>query len=603
LVAILTACKDDMYDNSPDEPLRLSVEQILVNFDEHSVTIGVTARDVGWSVTGVEPWYTVTPTSGDKGISQVTVTLASNDPETIPDATTRTATLTFISGGAQKSVSIEQLALDQIPLPHENEDAAANKEIFKEIEEWYFNSEPTEVPEDTNQFYDDFFFNYLSHLKRNEGWDGGTWAMGNDRFIYSRVERNPAGTAAAAATASSPPPNLNYGMEFEMIDFSGIFAARILYVEPGSPAATAGLKRGDWFREVNDTRLGNWTSSTIAGFDYHFQPYIDTLVHPVPGHSSRLGMLTFRAAGGGQLLDEGIERTVTPSLHANNPLLGTPQVIVADRLEAAGGETTYTGYLTWNNFDPRWRNLLVQTFRDRFAGRPEGEDLENVILDLRYNKHGSVEMAELMGSLLVGNVEGVAGKTFAEYTFNNSTYNRTVTFEAHPDGIAPKTVFILTSRHTAGAAELLINALRGLEDGEGNNIINLVVIGEVTQGLAGGMVKRTVPDREDPTREYSAWILSFRCKNDVGEGDYVWGLVPNSEVNELERGDNMKWLSTWEWKGVTGSTEDPLLKRAMDIVIGRQLMPTGVVGNAAKRSRTGYPREFCFPTDMTMDVN
>jgi hypothetical protein len=32
-------------------------------------------------------------------------------------------------------------------------------------------------------------------------------------------------------------------------------------------------------------------------------------------------------------------------------------------------------------------------------------------------------------------------------------------------------------------------------------------------------------------------------------------------------------------------------------------MPTGVVGNAAKRSRTGYPREFCFPTDMTMDVN
>ncbi len=598
---LLWSCGDDTYDNSPDEALKLSLEEILVNYDQQSVTIGVTARDAGWSLTGIEPWYTVSPSQGDRGTSQVTVAFASNDPDTIPDATLRTSTLTFTSGDATKSVSIEQLAIADIPLPHENEDAAANKEIFEEIKRWYFSGEPEEVSSDPNQFYDDFYFNYLSHLKRNEGWDGGTWAMGNDRFVFSYVERNPAGTAAAA-DGPTPPPTLNLGMEFEMLDFSGIFTARILYVEPGSPAAAAGLKRGDWFRDVNGTRLGNWESTTTEGFRYHFQRYIDTLVHPIPGHSSRLGMLTFRAVGAGQLLDERVEKTVTPAPHDNNPLLAPPQVIVEPRLEAAGGGDTYTGYMTWNNFDPRWRDLLVQTFRDRFAGRPEGEELQNFILDLRYSKHGSVEMAELMGNLLVGNVEGVAGTTFAYYTFNDASRNRTARFEAHPDGIAPQTVFILTSKHTAGAAELLINALRGLRDGEGDPMINLVVVGEVTQGLAGGMVKRTIPDPRDPAREYSAWILSFRCRNAAGEGDYIWGLVPNSEVNEFERGDNMKWLSTWGWRGGAGSTEDPLLKRAMDIVMGRQMMPVGVVGNAAKRSRTGYPREYCFPTNMTMTI-
>ncbi len=600
------ACADDFYNNSPDEALKLSVDTILVNHNEQSVTIGVTARDEGWTLAGVEPWCSVTPASGERGITRVTVNFASNIPETDSDATNRTATLTFSSGGVQKKVSIRQLNTDNIPLPHEHADASANKQISPEIEEWYYNSEPKDTPPDHNQTYRDFYFNYLSHLKLNEGWDGGTWATGNDRFLYSYIERNPAGTAENT-DGIAPTPKLNYGMEFEMVDYNGTFAARVLYVEQNSPAARAGLKRGDWFWEVDGTRLGNWESTSVSGFRYHYQRFIDTLVHPVAGKQSRLGMLTFRTAGGGQLIDERREVTITPALHLNNPILGAPQVIEELTLPTLGADTTYTGYLMYNNFDPRWRDQLVTTFRSYFANRPEGKELQNFILDLRYNKHGTVEMAQLMGNLLVGNVTGstedgeyaVAGKTFANYTFNNSARNRTVNFETHPDGIAPKTVFILTSKHTAGAAELLINALRGLDQ----SVVNLVVVGEVTQGLAAGMVKRTVVDPIDSSREYSAWIVSFRCTNGRKEGEYIWGLVPNSEVNELERGDNMKWSATWEWKGANGSTEDPLIKRAVDIIKGRQLMPTGVVGISAKRSRTGYPREFCFPTNMTMSTD
>jgi hypothetical protein len=61
-------------------------------------------------------------------------------------------------------------------------------------------------------------------------------------------------------------------------------------------------------------------------------------------------------------------------------------------------------------------------------------------------------------------------------------------------------------------------------------------------------------------------------------------------------------VDTWEWKGQPGNTEDPLIKRAVDIIKGRQMVPAGTVVNAGKRSRAGAPREWCFPTNMTLEV-
>ncbi len=591
MAAALSSCKDDYYDNTPDEPLRVSVDTILVGNKVQKVTIGVAARDAGWTMTGSEDWCAVNPASGETGITQVTVTFTSNDGE---DARSRTTTFTFTSGDRTKNVVVEQLNTPSIPLPNEHPDKPINEAIYEKLKAWYYNGEPESVSPDYNQSYDDFYFNYLSHLTRNEEFDGNIWSKNNERYIYSYIERNPVGTAAASK------PRLNYGMEFDLGDFDGRMVARILYVEPGSPAAAAGLKRGDWFYKVGNRNspLADGEVNDDLKYPFYYNRLIDSLVHPVRGESVKLGLLSYRAAPfPGALLDEGRSVTLTPAEHPNNPILNAQ--VIEDKRNENSPVTGYTGYLMYNSFDPAYKNELIAEFT-KFRNQPANQRIDKFILDLRYNKNGTVEMAELMGNLLVGDAKGVSGRTFASYKFNGKApvADRTAKFASHPSGVGVDTVFVLTSSHTAGASELLINALKGL----GESTVKLVMIGDTTQGLAAGMVKQT-PGGLDPEWEYSAWMLAFRCYNDAEEGNYQYGFVGNGgEVREWDNA-NIRWSDTWVWKGRLGSNEDALLKRAMDIITGLQPYPGGEVINATQQMRRlGYPREFCFPTNMTMTI-
>ncbi len=588
-VVAAVSCGDDMYDNSPDEPLRLSVDTIIVDLDAQAVSIGVTARDAGWTMTGAQEWCTVDPASGDRGVTQVKVTFAAYETEDDESAAPRETTLIFSSGGAICEVLVRQLATG-IVLPNQNADYYINEEIHSRLAGWYYNGEPGTAPADYNQSYDDFYFNYLSKELKNNEYEKRTWARDNETYIHSYIEKNPAGTAAAV----TPTPPLNYGMEFEFTEFPPMgMVGRILYVEPRSPAAAQGLQRGDWFYEVNDVRLDAAKASIAPGFKYDYNRLVDSLVNPVEGERPTLSMLTFSAVGGGSLRDEGKTVTLTPERHPSSPILATQTFTVA-RNEGVGGGTARVGYMMYNSFDERSREELLAAFRN-FAG----QELDTFILDVRYNKSGTVEMAELMGNLLVGNVEGVAGTTFARYEFDAGSpdaaaYNRTASFAPHEYGIGVDTLFVLATRHTTGAAELLINALRGLDQ----SVVKLVMVGETTAGMAAGMVKQTY--RADEDWEYSAWMLAFRAYNARQEGDHMYGLTPNSNASEMEGRDNIRWSATWGWKPELGATQDPLLKVAHDMIKGQMPIPPGEVMAAARGSSPGFPREYCFPANMTM---
>jgi len=574
----LVSCGGDGYDNSVRGPLELSHSRIVVDLAAQTVTVGVTARGAGWTVTGAPEWCVPSNAEGGEGTTQITLSIAANEGEAA-----RTATLVFRSGAEEKTVPVEQLNTSIAPNLHA--DAPINKAIHGLLGRWYYDGEPATVAADLNQSWDDFYENYLAHLPRNDH-DGKLWSQDNIRYLYSYIEQRPAGEVG---------PLLNYGMEFELGLYNNALVGRILYVEKNSPAEYAGLKRGEWFNRVNGTKLETGTTS-VGDFRYYYNRVIDSLVHPVEGHSPVLSMMTY--SGSTELLSESSRKaTLTPRRFAGTPVLGT-QVFAVERLPVNSGNMARVGYMMYNRFDRSYENDLVAAFRDVFAPGQGGQPLSEFILDVRYNKSGSVETAELLGNLLVGNLEGVAGKTFARYEFHSGApaAARTAQFARHENGITPRTVYVLTSRHTAGAAELLVNALRGLDQ----NVVRVVVIGETSQGLAAGMV---VGEHTANGYDYRAWMLAFRPLNEAGQGDYIGGFVPNGgEVDEWKRGDNIKWSATWGWKEQEGATQDQMVKRAVDIIKGSVTMPAGGVINASVGQRGGYPREYCFPTNMTMDV-
>ncbi|MDR2891230.1 MAG: hypothetical protein LBV18_06535 [Alistipes sp.] len=585
LSAGVSSCRKDFYDNSPDDALKVSQTTVTVAGEPGSVRISVTSRFDSWSIAGAEQWLRVTPASGGKGITRVELTF---DDNTAENALTRTATLIVSADGQERTIEVEQRT-GPIESPYEHADAGINAELYAELlEPWYYNSESwKDVRPDFNDSWNGFFERFLKGRKNNEP-DGKRWVKvpeylkDDDRYLYSRIERHP-----AAAPSNNVP--LGFGMEFELAEgnrYNGTGAqdvvARILYVMPGSPAARAGLRRGDWFWSVEGEKMGSWEGKEYNGM--HFDRIIDSLARPIEGVSQTLGMPSFRSYDK-MFTDAGRTVTLTPERRSYNPIIYTNSnnVILLDNVR---GEATRTGYMVCTAFDPDYRNEFVAEFA-RFADRPAGEELTHFILDLRYSKTGTAEMAELVGNLLVP--DAAAGRVFARYAFNKGAADarsKTVNFTPHANSLRLDTVFILTSKHTAGAAELLINALSGLEGGgdEDDGIMKVVLVGQGTEGMSVGSVRR---EHVIGDWRYQAHIAAFRSFNAAGFGEYGGGFLPNgAKVDEWE-GDNIKWPDTWGWRGGEQSTEDPLLKETMQYVEGLLDVPIQPVGVNTQNTKRG----------------
>lgn len=581
LAAAMSSCKDDFYDNSPGGQLKLSTSTITFGLDAGAASVGVTATKGAWDVTGWESWCEPDIKNGEKGLTLVTIVLMDNNT-----AAERTATLVFSSAGSEKELVVTQLPT-KLTMPNINPDHEVNEQIKEQIiDPWYYwNGEAKNTPADYNQGYRRFFQNYLQYMTENS-LDGGVWSTRTERYLYSRIERNPLGTDAAGL------PPLNYGMEFDLSNYNcqGVnLNARILYVVPGGPADLAGLKRGDWFNKVNGVAIQNYATNTPGLWQYNRT--IDTLVNPVAGAVQRLDMQRINQSTQG--LDNNGTKTISPANFKGTPILHTS---VLERT-GVNSERVEIGYIVYTAFDPDYRNDLVSAF-DVFRDSM----VTHMVLDLRYNRSGTAQMAETMGNLLVPET---VTDVFARYEFNpdQSANDKTVNFAPDPaHGVGVDTVFVLTSPFTAGAAELLINALAGIEPQ-----IKLVVIGGNTEGLYAGMVKRTY---SDTNYEYTAHLLAFRCYNAKDIGNYGYGFSPNgTRVDEWSTTrDNsaggetgvQKWRDYWGWRGV--SSQDPMLEAAVNYATGSTAMPTSPVKYISTSSqKTGYPRKFSVPATMTME--
>jgi len=255
---------------------------------------------------------------------------------------------------------------------------------------------------------------------------------------------------------------------------------RVLQVFPDSPAADAGFERGAWVREIN----GRTVASLIATnqIDEAFGPSTAGLAVDMAVEVPPRGLFRTRL----------VKRVIT-----------IPTVSLS-RVYNVGGRSV--GYLFFRNFV----SPSVATLDDAFSAFRAAR-LSDLVLDLRYNGGGLVTVAQHLASLVGG--ARTDGQILAEYVHNdrNTFRDSVLRFDAPAIALGLDRLIVITTRATASASELVINALRPF--------IPVVVIGERSYGKPVGQYIFPFCDKVLAP-------VSFALLNARGEGNYFQGFAP-----------------------------------------------------------------------------
>lgn len=428
----------------------------------------------------------------------------------------------------QKDDDIEQ---DPDVILPEDPELVVEEFIYRGMEEFYLYE--AEVP----VLQDGFFTDNMDKQDYLAGFDSPEdlfydIIISSDQFSFITDDYNALNDSFDGKSGAT-------GMEFgigRITDTNKLFGF-IQYVLPESSAEEAGLTRGTLFTEVDGTQLTNSNyQELLSRKDFSINI----------GKIDDDGFLV--------VTDETVDLEDRP--YTTNPIFINEVIEIDD---------TKIGYLMYNSFVGDFDDQLNAVF-----GEFKGANIDHLIVDLRYNGGGSVMSAVDMASMITGQYEG---ELFMKEQWNDryQTYYETYEpelilnhFDAEirtgeaTNSLNRSEVYILSGYQTASASELIINGLRPY--------INVIQIGEKTTGKFQGSI--TVYDAPDfnekdanPDHTYALQPLVFTSANVNGETGYMDGLPPNIELTE-DLG-NM---------GELGDLQEPLLKRALDEILGTPQM-------------------------------
>jgi C-terminal processing protease CtpA/Prc len=284
----------------------------------------------------------------------------------------------------------------------------------------------------------------------------------------------------------------NVGIGMTMVVQGG--ELRIQQVFPDGPGAEAGMSRGDRIVEVN----GRPVAALIA--------------------LGQLGLAFGPAAEGSELNLTFVDMAgVRRAAHIVQRAYTIPTVSHT-RVFQTGGRRV--GYIFFRNFvEPSFAAL------DAAFTWLATERIDDLVLDLRYNGGGLVNVAQHLASY-IGGVR-TQGQVFAEYFHNDKQVarNRIIRFEEKPRVAPFERLIVITTRSSASASELVINALRPF--------MPVIVIGERTYGKPVGQYVFVFCDK-------ALAPVTFSLRNANGQGDFFGGFAPDCRAAddlELQLGD------------------------------------------------------------------
>jgi carboxyl-terminal processing protease len=254
---------------------------------------------------------------------------------------------------------------------------------------------------------------------------------------------------------------------------------RVLQVYDDSPASEAGLRRGDRIVTINGQSVTAMIASGTVGSAFG---------------AAEVGVATtvdWETLDGQRRSARLVKRLVT-----------IPTVSLTRVVEVDGRRV---GYLFFRNFVQPSTAALTEAFAAlKAAGATE------LVLDLRYNGGGLVDVAVHLASLIGG--ARTNGQVMLNYVHNDKVgpvLDKTTRFTAPGEALNLQRLVVITTRSSASASELVINSLRPF--------IPVTVIGDTTFGKPVGQYGLRFCEKV-------LYPVAFSIKNANLEGDFFEGI-------------------------------------------------------------------------------
>jgi hypothetical protein len=308
----------------------------------------------------------------------------------------------------------------------------------------------------------------------------------------------------------------------------------VRYVEARSPAALAGVTRGDQVLALN----GRSAADVVAANDFA------ALTATAEGQTLTMRL---RAPGGAER-----EASLRAAVFALTPVSQPAQVSTAQ-----GRRVAYV----------QVKDMIsgVTAPLDAAFSQFRASATQDLVLDLRYNGGGLVSAGRNVASFAAA---GRDGQVYAQLVYNaqQSARNELFRFSPPASALALPRVYLLMGQRTCSASEQLINGLQGVG-------VDVVTIGDTSCGKPVGFVPV-----QRCGRTYS--VVNFESLNARGEGRYFDGFVPRCAVPE-------------DFTRPQGQPGDPLLDAALAHADSGQCAAQVAAGRASPKrsSRRGGPAE------------
>jgi C-terminal processing protease CtpA/Prc len=296
-----------------------------------------------------------------------------------------------------------------------------------------------------------------------------------------------------------------FGFDYTILQLSGGEVVTVIkLVLKNSPASNSGLERGMVIKKINGQVI---TASNAQ-----------QLAEAIPENT--VIELTVGNWQNGSVINEK-NVTVYYGYSFDQPLLS--------KIFDQNGKRT--GYLYIYDFPDGMSSALNQKFSEfKSAG------VQELVLDLRYNYGGSVSSAAALCAMIPSGIS--ANSQFIAYKGNKNggevkrTFSQQIAYDpgalsfdvlyAHSLGL--NKVYVLTSKSTASAAEIVINNLKPY--------MEVIQVGDGTLGK--DMAGFSIEDKRKPKKiTWQIHPVIYKVFNANAEGGYINGINPQFPVNEF----------------------------------------------------------------------